>query len=335
MYRLSFVFLLVILVSCGTSKKETTSANLQPFILMDRAAAAQAIVTDTTDGFFDRVNLVEMEIQMKKNFAPGTTREQAVAEYRAFLQTEVLDFTEAEKVKVTAVMEEAKRRCDLLAPGIFPMGVALIKTRINHYGPSVYYTRENGIYIPENELAEFQEEAFLSVMLHEIFHVYSRFHPAKRQKLYSLVGFEPLEKVEIDPNWADVLLFNPDGVSYNWGVTLNIDGVPTLAVPLIYANEASYVQSKNTFFAYLEFSLHLATKQNDGSYLVGKPLGPNSIPALFEKITSNTQYIIHPDEIMADNFMFLTYPWEEGQAPQFDEAGQKLQQMTKAVLTEQ
>jgi hypothetical protein len=34
-------------------------------------------------------------------------------------------------------------------------------------------------------------------------------------------------------------------------------------------------------------------------------IDPKKVPAFYEKIGKNTQYIIHPDEILADNFVHL------------------------------
>ena len=56
-----------------------------------------------------------------------------------------------------------------VSPDIFPKEIKLIKTKANHYGQSVYYTRENCIVIPYNELDQRNEQAFLNVMIHELF----------------------------------------------------------------------------------------------------------------------------------------------------------------------
>ncbi|MBR9920915.1 MAG: hypothetical protein GYB31_08745 [Bacteroidetes bacterium] len=332
-----FILLVLFLVACGPKPQQTTDVAApvdysKGYALLDSAQSAQALTIDTTDGFFRLVNEVEMEIQMKENFSTSTDREEMLSAYREFLKTEASNFTEEEKLKVSAVMELAKKQCDALNPAIFPQGVALVKVKTGHYGPSVYYTRENCIMIPEDVLRNFNPDGFLSVMLHEIFHVYSRFNPEKREALYRLIGYRPLEKVEISSEWDDLLLFNPDGVSYHWGIDLNMDGETVTAVPLISANETEYKSSKRVFFAYLNFFLHEAKQQEDGTWLVGNPLGPQSIAALFEQITKNTEYIIHPDEVMADNFMYLTYPFEEGQAPEFDEAGNALLDKVEMIL---
>jgi hypothetical protein len=330
------LFLLLALFGCNSQLKSdqtTLSETTADFVLLDSIAASEAIIIDTTDGFFDLVRIVEMEIQMKKNYEGKSARSAVLEDYQAFLQTEVMNFTEEEEQKVRAVMDQAKAACDALNPAIFPKGVALVKIRTNHYGPSVYYTRENCIMVPENELRNFNPEAFLSVMLHEIFHVYSRFHPAEREALYGLIHYVPMEEVRIDDPLRSLMFFNPDGVSYHWGIDLEVAGTTHRAIPIISSKSPTFQPELPAFFAYLDFGMYSTTRDANGTWVVGESLGNAAIPALFEKVSQNTQYIIHPDELMADNFMYITYPFAEGEAPEFDEQGTALLEAIKEVLT--
>lgn len=76
-----------------------------------------------------------------------------------------------------------------LAPGLFPDTLKLIKTKANHFGVGVWYTRENSIVIPFNELASRKKDNFVNTIAHELFHIYSRYHPETRKSLYHLIGF--------------------------------------------------------------------------------------------------------------------------------------------------
>ena len=69
-------------------------------------------------------------------------------------------------------------------------------------------------------------------------------------------------------------------------------------------------QIKSTFLNYLQFDLYeleknkhgLAIKIKDGN----KPnINYNFLSDFHRQITDNTDYIIHPDEIIADNFTLL------------------------------
>ena len=66
------------------------------------------------------------------------------------------------------------------------------------------------------------------------------------------------------------------------------------------------------FLDYLQFQFLLVEHPNNSStvkpiYENRKPklVEPREISGFFEQIGKNTEYIIHPEEIIADNFMFL------------------------------
>ena len=65
----------------------------------------------------------------------------------------------------------------------------------------------------------------------------------------------------------------------------------------------------------------LAVRKNGGTWVPviekGQPklLDPAKTPSYKEQIGSNTGYIIHPDEIMADNFVHLVQRTKELKTP--------------------
>ena len=60
-----------------------------------------------------------------------------------------------------------------------------------------------------------------------------------------------------------------------------------------------------------------------------------NVPDFFRQITDNTGYIIHPDEIIADNFVFVMLnQQEDGLKKEFSEDGTALLKKIKEVLSE-
>jgi hypothetical protein len=60
------------------------------------------------------------------------------------------------------------------------------------------------------------------------------------------------------------------------------------------------------------------------------------VPNFFEKITSNTDYIIHPDEIIADNFMYLMMREKKnGLIRSFSKDGTELLRNIKNILIDE
>ena len=234
-------------VTCRTAPQaaEVKFPTGEQVILLDSAAASVAISTDTKDNYFELVNLSEMSIQMKKPIVKGETRETRLPAYIAFLRGDVEDFTPKEAKFAQENMQWAYEQIAKLGSGIMPPRIRLIKTKGNHYGDGVYYTREDDIIIPANELKTADEAAFRQTMLHEIFHIYSRYHPEKRLALYGLIGFKPIPpKFKMPDELSRRVLYNPDGVTMNWAISLKLkNGMTIQAIPAIYATNEGYTPS--------------------------------------------------------------------------------------------
>ena len=166
------------LIQCKTQdfNKSIDFGNASKVIFLDSIAASNSIITDKTDNFFERVTLTEMEIQMKSK-KHYTNREECKSDYLNYLKTEVEDFNEEEISLISKVFREINMMLNKVNLNLIHQDIMLVKTKANHYGQSVYYTRENKIIIPNNEIENFNEQAFKDVILHELFHIISRYNP--------------------------------------------------------------------------------------------------------------------------------------------------------------
>lgn len=337
---LSFCFLL----ACRTDKKNTEIqlSGTQKVFLLDSLAASNAIVRDDIEKFFDKIQPVDMMIQMKRPYDSTVKREVILSDYKTFIQQDIEDFTAKESEFLVKVMSEAYDLCNSVSIKIFPVEIKLIKTKGKHYGDDTYYTRENLIIIPKAALVKPNYDEFLKVMLHEISHIYTRTNPTMKAELYATIGFKRIaQKLEINDSLRQRILMNPDGIDENWATTLTLDGgKEAFAVPIIYANEVSFKKEKPDFFQYLGWNYYEITPSVSGNNLtvqtVGKmqksTLSTVGINELF-KAKFNTDYIIHPDEIIADNFAItlLSHKNPNIVAP-LTEGGRKLIQTIKVVL---
>ena len=346
-----FLFFLILgLFSCKTTDNQPGVADKKNIlelpggervVFLDKQAAGDLVTQDNAEQFFERVRPLEMSIQMKRNYLPNTPREQIVEDYRAFLREDMTEFAESEVKILKNVFQRAHDLIDRINPDIFPKQIRVAKTSARHYGPSVYYTREEGIVIPYNELEPGDENALLEVMLHEIFHIYSRYHPKERNELYELVGFKPIgvpvERLKMDSVLSSRILFNPDGIDFAYQIMLERDGESFPAVPIIVSTEPEYTDRKPAFFGYLQFALYELRPFRGGMQLneiVSNPDGSSRLnltnhPEFFGQIKDNTQYIIHPDEIMADNFKILVL--SKANAAMLDRLSEPGKQLIEAV----
>jgi len=90
-------------------------------------------------------------------------------------------------------------------------------------------------------------------------------------------------------------------------------GQDCLAIPILFSSTETYdAKRRDEFFAYLTFQF-LVVKKGPGLrnvtviYEDSKPklLDPKEVSGFLEQIGRNTQYVIHPEEILADNFALL------------------------------
>lgn len=349
MKSIYFLLFSLVLLSCRTNPTTPeTVVTLSPeesILFLDSLEAVQFIQQDPMEGFFEQITDLDMQIQLQKPYPSTTPRTQILSDYRDLLSRDVAAFTDKEQQLLSRTWRKAYRDCNSILPGLFPDTISLMKTLANHYGPGVYYTRGNGIVIPQNELYGDNEDTLYDVMLHELFHVWSRFHPEKRQQLYSLIGFRKLpigtKALKMNDALRSRILLNPDGIDYSYTIQLvKKDGHLIDAIPIIISNRPEFSTEQPGFFSYLSFQLFPIEKTPSDQYQVistEEGLAPENLiegSNFLSIIKDNTGYIIHPDEIMADNFVLWVkqHRKEESIELSLSEEGQKLLDRIHAVL---
>jgi hypothetical protein len=310
-------------------------------VFLDSLAAAEAISQDQAEGFFERIQPLDVAIQMRQPLPEAGQREAMLPAYREFLRADVAAFTPGERQRLQRAFRRAFELCQPFRSDFFPDTVLLVKTQGRHYGPSVYYTRERCIVIPQNELGQRDVEALAEVMLHELFHLYSRREPQQREQLYGLLGFQRLgQPVALPACLQQRLMLNPDGMADTYALPLKgPEGETILALPLLLADTSTYLPGR-AYFDYLDFRL-FPLQAADGAWSVATTPGcrsplppPDSLPAFWAQIGDNTTYIIHPDEILADNFVLLALS-KDGQRLPLSPRGRLILEGLEEVLQQE
>ncbi len=334
-----------LLQSCK-GKTELTIANQKEGIsyqFLTKAEGELANTQDKEDHFFRDINALDMSLQLGKRYEKGT-ESQIKEKYIQLLQSDVAEFTAEDKTILSEVIDTLDNLLKDVNPKWLPSEIKLVKLNADAYGPGVFYTRENGIYIPKDELAADNIKSLVTVFLHEIYHIMSRYSEEFRLKSYGLIGFKALpEPISIPSPLKERVLLNPDGIDMAYGIELvsSTDEEKIVAVPIIHSNSENYMEGRESFFTYIQFDLFRVV---DGEVVIGGEESGVIVPevpdlnyqSFFEQIEDNTQYIIHPDEIMADNFMFAIFAKaEEEILEQFSPEGRDLlERFTKLVFVE-
>jgi hypothetical protein len=253
-----------------------------------------------------------------------TDRDVSEDEYLAFVAENVLAWNDAEKQKITSAFQRISAELTALSLP-FPSRVLLIKTTGNEEGNAAY-TRANAIVLPQGE-TDAPDANLQKKICHELFHVLSRANPTLREKLYPLIGFEKCGEVAFPAELKSRKITNPDAPRNDHCIRVQVDGEARWAVPVLFSSREKYdVQQGGEFFAYLQFQLLLI--QRDEVTGIAKPIDLAEKPDLvdvrqvngfFQQAGSNTQYIIHPEEILADNFVLLVLREKDIPSPEIVE----------------
>ncbi|MEO5880934.1 MAG: hypothetical protein ABIQ06_00820 [Caldimonas sp.] len=173
------------------------------------------------------------------------------------------------------------------------------------------YTRGHAIVLPTAALlAGNRQMSDPFLIAHELFHVVSRHNPGLADRLYAIIGFEPVEPLQWPVSWLPARIANPDAPLDRHAMRLAIDGRDTLVMPLLVARRTELGPGES-FFDVMDVRLLEVTAAFGQPTLPvlrnGEPVwhSPERLAAYVARLGGNTGYIIHPDETLADNFAQL------------------------------
>ncbi|MBL8740085.1 MAG: hypothetical protein JNK04_03290 [Myxococcales bacterium] len=162
------------------------------------------------------------------------------------------------------------------------------------------YTRGNAIIIPIATATRLSDP--FPLLAHEMFHVASRHDPTIRDALYATLGFRRVPAVAYPKEIAQRRITNPDAPTFEHAIKVKrkADGNELEVVALFYSKKPL----AEAITAGLQASLALELVE-----LPGGPDGPRIIPVAttdyLERASINTEYAIHPEETLADNFALI------------------------------
>ena len=237
-------------------------------------------------------------------------RSQEPVSEEAFLEfavSHVRDWDDEEVANMTEALSGVCKKIDALNLRLdLPDEILLIQTSGAEEGNVGGYTRLQAIIIPESQAARPAEELH-GFILHELFHVMTRHNPAIREPLYGVIGFKACNEIKYPRPLIPVKITNPDAYHFDTYITLESGGKSILAVPLTLTKSETYTEGG--IFDYVEIKF-LQVELNYGivkpKYASSEPvlLGLDEVSGFWEQIGKNTNYIVHPEEIMAVNFSY-------------------------------
>ena len=270
-------------------------------------ASEAAEILTRKDDFIQRLSAFDRAARMK------TDRTVSQDEFLAFAKASVASWTDAEKGKVETAIGQIRPALEALSLPL-PKTIALLKTTGAEEGQA-FYTRDTAIVFPEGQLTAANATPLEKTIAHELFHILSRENPAIREALYQAIGFIPCAEIQLPASLQARKITNPDAPRNDHSIRLRVDGQEVAAVPILFSAAEKYDTHRGgEFFSYLQFQF-LILENGSGSFSAGEVVPPSRVSGFFEQVGRNTDYVIHPEEILAENFALLVLNQQQIASP--------------------
>lgn len=189
------------------------------------------------------------------------------------------------------------------------------------------HTRGNAIVLQESMLREAlsQPDVLAYLLSHEAFHVLSRANPALREELYRAIGFQACAAVDMPPALASLRLTNPDAPENRHAITVRRSGHSVEVLPFVHFFSET-IDPRAGFGGQMRTSWLLVDRQHGRCKVVDERPALGELEGLYEQVGRNTGYMIHPEEILADNFALLFGKPEKVESPEILERIRKILQ---------
>lgn len=288
----SLLLILCILI-CATPC--SADGNFFTYRFADAEEAAQLLLSNRD--YYDHLNQYDLNFRMQKTDA-------TLEELESFAAGQTRDWTEEEKAAIDAVMQDIENICaerGYTLPATD--GIVFAKTTMAEECGAAAYTHGTQIYLSERLMPytvsddPAYQEYFREIIAHELFHCLTRNHPDFRTEMYGILGFTVVgEDYDFAPEIDAVIISNPDVEHHNSYAAFEINGgIKNCAV--IFTTSAPFEKPGDIFFDDMVTGL---VPVDDLSVMYTAEDADNFLEVFGE----NTDYVIDPEETLADNFAF-------------------------------
>ena len=290
-------------------------------IVFASAPEARRILS-TSDAYSQSMSAYDRSARMK------TARETSEKEFLAFAARAALDWEADEREVIDAALREVLPAARLVGLPL-PARIVMIKTS-GAEDAQAAYTRQNAVVLPQRFL-KMSGPALRRLVAHELFHVASRAHPKLADELYGVIGFRRCGPVELPDELKSRRITNPDAPKDEHCIQVSVGSEKVWALPILvsdaspedFARGVVFLQRVSVMLLLVEWSGTGAAKP----LLAGgapRVLPVSGVSGFVEQIGENTAYVIHPEEIVADNFVLLATGERKVRSPAILDAVEKV-----------
>lgn len=239
-----------------------------------------------------------------------------LGQYIKFITRQLLPWKE-EHIKLIAeiVNDLNGKSLDILKFVKLPKEILIVLTNGNDEAGAAYCRNLNMIVLPitklnptDSNIAQLASgNEWHTTIPHELFHIISRNNPELRDKLYKCIGYNPIPNnkiADLPIDLAHLKITNPDAPITQHYIELhtkNSKDKKLCLAPVLLASQTYSCDKYASFFDYLQMKFLVL----DDDWQVVNLLSYDDVIGLDDLIGKNTDYIMHPEEILADNFVLL------------------------------
>ncbi|CAF4671629.1 unnamed protein product [Rotaria sp. Silwood2] len=289
--------------SYNSSNKKFVLKNANSSII-ELISSQQAIEElQKTDDYI--ANFSQFDLESRVNVSSPT-----IQDYIKFITQQILTWDEESSQAMTSCIEFINTTClEQLSLLTYPLQIYVVLTNGKDENNAAYCRNESVIVMP---LRIVLGRNISQIFAHELFHIWSKWHTnlTIRDELYASIGYHkiPVEKsIEFPASLQKIKMTNPDApFVLKYYIELekvgDKSGKKYKCTPILHASRLFDPQISTNFFDYLVATTLIL---DDESY---EPLEPiqylsyTEASNFFHQIGYNTNYTIHPEEILADNF---------------------------------
>ncbi len=310
--KVFFVFLAVFFLCTAAF-----AADKKPVFIFASEEEGRSILT-ARDEFIENMSPLDRAIRMRSE------KPVSADEFLKFVGNNITSWDNEEREQVQKVLASLSPKFDSFAPYL-PDKIYLIRTTGNEEG-GVAYTRGNAIVFPRR-LPMSDVLGLYKIISHEIFHVISRQNKQLKDKLYGIIGFSKCPVYNLPKSLDNRRITNPDSPLNEYCIQVRVAKKDVIVLPLLYSQVDAYSKRDGEeLFDYLQAAfLSIARVKNPGQKTIILKdsemtlYKEEELQGFFEQIGNNTDYTIHPEEILADNFSYLFLGVTEIESPRIIE----------------
>jgi hypothetical protein len=246
-----------------------------------------------------------------------------------FVSAEAAEWTQDEQLYWKSLIDQLSEALDGMNLNI-PDAWMVKTTGLEEF--NAVYVRNQAIILPQRRVdiaGDVRRDFFL--LAHELFHLLSLENPSWRDELYALIGFRRFSGFEYPAELEGRRLSNPMyGARHEYALTVQTASGPVDVTP-VYQAAVSLEEfitismgHPRELFEAIDFVL---LPVDTGTRTVLRDDSGNPIIYHFgdtdwiERMQRNSSYIIHPDELIAENFALLMEWRRSGTLPESVQGG--------------